>query len=141
VDSLNFKNLISETLISPPKHYACSNSLVLRPNYLLYFCKLELKENDLNRLYNLKVSYLLFENASLMQGLVAFLKTIKAGAYISSKYISKDSFVNSPFLLIALVDPHILDEIHDTFSFHRIGVLIRKKTLAINDFQIEIPLT
>lgn len=92
-------------------------------------------------LSSLKIGYLLFENVSLIAGLLTFLTTIEAGAYMSSKFISHDSFLNSSSLAIALIDPHLIDEIESNPSFQRIGVLIRKKILAMHDFQIEIPLS
>ena len=136
-----FKNLVLKSLKSLPQSTHASKTLSLRPNYLLYISTQKLDIGDFKNLDDLKANHLSFENASLIESLLSFLIKIQGGAYLASQFISDDSFLNFPFLTIALIDPHALDEITKNPHFNRLGVLLRKKTLAIHDFQIEIPLS
>ncbi len=136
-----FKNLVKKKLELIPEPTFSSTTLVLRPNYLLYFCTKKLDLDEFKKLDDLKASYLSFENTSTIESLLSFLFQIQGGAYLAPQFIADDSFLNFSFLTIALIDPHSLDEIAKNPNFKRLGVLIRKKTLAIHDFQIEILLS
>jgi hypothetical protein len=136
-----FKNLVEKKLKLIPQSTFSSTTLVLRPNYLLYFCTKKLDLDEFKKLDDLKASYLSFENTSTIESLLSFLFQIQGGAYLAPQFIADDSFLNFSFLTIALIDPHSLDEITKNPNFKRLGVLIRKKTLAIHDFQIEILLS
>ena len=136
-----FKILVLKSLKSLPQSTHASKSLSLRPNYLIYISTQNLDVGDFKNLDDLKASYLCFENASVIESLLSFLFQIEGGAYLAPQFISDDSFLKFSSVTIALIDPHTLDEIAKKPTFERIGVLLRKKTLAIHDFQIEIPLS
>ena len=136
-----FKNLVLKSLKSLPQSTHASKSLSLRPNYLIYISTQKLDVGDFKNLDDLKANYLSFENTSLIESLLSFLFQIQGGAYIAPEFISDDSFLKFSSATIALIDPHALNEITKNPNFKRLGVLLRKKTLAIHDFRIEIPLS
>lgn len=118
-----------------------STTLALRPNFLIYICTQKFDFEDSLRLENLNISYLSFEETSPLEALLSYLKKTQAGAYVSSNFLNDDFDKTYSNVTISLIDPHILDEIEKDSSQKRIGVLIRKKILACQDFQIEIPLS
>jgi len=129
------KKLLNLTL--PKKK---SPSLALRPNFLLYICTDRISTEVFSKLESLHISYLSFEEISPLEALLSFLKKIEAGAYISSNFLNDDFHKTYSNVTISLIDPHVLHEIEKDPSQKRIGVLIRKKILACQDFQIEIPI-
>ncbi len=142
MDKENLKDLIKNNLKDIPKIHKSSAALILRPNYLLFFSTKKFNDEKFQEIENLKTSYLSFENTSPLRGLLVFLLQIEAGAYVSSQTIEDKMFLSDTTdLSIFLVDPHNLDEFENDSSFCRIGVLIRKKILACQDFQIEIHLS
>jgi hypothetical protein len=141
VNTEAFKNLVLKSLKSLPQSTHASKSLSLRPNYLIYISTQKLDVGDFKNLDDLKANYLSFENTSLIESLLSFLFQIQGGAYLASQFISDDSFLKISYSTVALIDPHALNEITKNPNFKRLGVLLRKKTLAIHDFRIEIPLS
>ncbi len=137
----SFRNHVLKSLTLALQPTFSSKTLTLRPNYLLFFSTHELDVVEFNNLDTLKASYLCFEKASLIESLLSFLLRIEGGAYLAPQFISDDSFLKFSSVTIALIDPHTLDEIAKKPTLERLGVLLRKKTLAIHDFQIEIPLS
>lgn len=118
-----------------------STTLALRPNFLIYISTQKFDFEDSLRQEILNISYLSFEETSPLEALLSYLKKTQAGAYVSSNFLNDDFDKTYSNVTISLIDPHILDEIEKDSSQKRIGVLIRKKILACQDFQIEIPLS
>ena len=118
-----------------------SPSLALRPNFLLYISNLKTSPVDFSKMEKLNISYLSFEETSPLDALLSYLKKTQAGAYVSSNFLNDDFHKTYSNVTISLIDPHFLDEIEKDCSQKRIGVLIRKKILACQDFQIEITLS
>lgn len=118
-----------------------SPTLALRPNFLIYICTQKFDPEDFSKIESLNISYLSFEETSPLDALLSYLKKTQAGAYVSSNFLNDDFQKTYSNVTISLIDPHVLDEIEKDPSQKRIGVLIRKKILACQDFQIEIPLS